>query len=1122
MASLLKNVAGQNVTFCLVSSATGFALTVTPTWTSAAWVTKDGSQAAFAGTFTALGNGQYDYVPTQAETNCTNFGLFVAVTGAIPNNINIYTDTLARLTAAQIATGVWQDATPGDFTTASSVGNSLYNAFTSNTSVFTTASLVNAPVGSAPTAAAIATAVWQDAAPGDFTTASSVGKSLYNAFTSNTSVYTAAALANAPAPAAAAIATAVWQDATPGDFTVASSIGKSLYTSGILPGATGGFYLTGSTAITVSNVTQWNGSAVPVPNATGVPIVDMGYIRGVPSIGTAGSVGIDWSQVSNKTSTVALPNTTINTAAIASSVWQDATAGDFTVASSVGNSLYNAFTSNTSVFTTASLVNAPTGGSAPTAAAIATAVWQDATPGDFTVASSVGKSLYNAFVSNSSVYTTASLVNAPTGGSAPTAAAIATAVWQDTTSGDFTVASSIGRSLYTSGILPGAAGGHFIAGSNAATTVNITGNLTGTVSTVTTVTNQLTAAQIATGIWQDNTVGDFTTIGSIGRGLYTLGALPGGAGGLFIAGANVTTTVNFTGNLSGSVGSVSGLTPATIATGVWQDATAGDFTTAGSIGKSLGGAFTALGTSVYSTASLVNAPTGGSAPTAAAIATAVWQDATPGDFTVASSVGKSLYNAFVSNSSVYTTASLVNAPTGGSAPTAAAIATAVWQDTTTGDFNVAGSIGKGLFTSGVTPGTAGGLFIAGINAATTVNITGNITGTVSTVTTVTNQLTQSQIATGVWTDTTTSDFTVALSIGKSVLNGVALGTGLTINSYTGNTPQTGDSFARIGANGAGLTAITGVTLAASQPGVTIPTVTTVTNQLTPGAIAAGVWQDATAGDFTAAGSIGKSLGGAFTSLGTAVYSTASLVNAPTGGSAPTAAAVATAVWQDALGSDFTTANSIGKSLYNAFVSNSSVYTVASLVNAPTGGSAPTVAQIANAVWSDTISGDFSVAGSIGRGLFTAGVTPGSAGGLFVAGSNATTTVNFTGNLSGSVGSISGVTFPTNFGLLSIDTSGSITIKSNVRMGTPIPGFTFIMTSPPDHNPIPGLGSGVAFTLVQNGLTVASTSKVFEVTPTGNGIYAINLSSSDTNAAEIMLNFQAPGADATNIKLIMQP
>lgn len=66
-----------------------------------------------------------------------------------------------------------------------------------------------------------------------------------------------------------------------------------------------------------------------------------------------------------------------------------------------------------------------------------------------------------------------------------------------------------------------------------------------------------------------------------------------------------------------------------------------------------------------------------------------------------------------------------------------------------------------------------------------------------------------EIATAIWTDTTAGDFTVALSIGKSIMNGVALGTGLTINAYTGNTVQTGDSFSRIGVAGAGLTDLGG-------------------------------------------------------------------------------------------------------------------------------------------------------------------------------------------------------------------------------------------------------------------------------------------------------------------------
>lgn len=114
--------------------------------------------------------------------------------------------------------------------------------------------------------------------------------------------------------------------------------------------------------------------------------------------------------------------------------------------------------------------------------------------------------------------------------------------------------------------------------------------------------------------------------------------------------------------------------------------------------------------------------------------------------------------------------------------TAAAIATGVWQDATAGDFTVSSSIGKSLYTSGNAPGAASGLALVGSNMG---SITGALTG--------------AQIATAVWQDTTAGDFTVALSIGKSVLNGVTLGTGLTINGYTGNTPQTGDGFARLGA-----------------------------------------------------------------------------------------------------------------------------------------------------------------------------------------------------------------------------------------------------------------------------------------------------------------------------------
>ena len=123
---------------------------------------------------------------------------------------------------------------------------------------------------------------------------------------------------------------------------------------------------------------------------------------------------------------------------------------------------------------------------------------------------------------------------------------------------------------------------------------------------------------------------------------------------------------------------------------------------------------------------------------------------------------------------------------------------------------------------------------------------------VTTVTTVTNQLTAAAIAAGVWKDTTAGDFTTASSIGLSVMNGVALGTGLKVNdittktgySITGTT-TTLDALqtAQNTAHGAGswatatgfatptnITAASGVALASSQHVIVDSgTVTTLSN-----------------------------------------------------------------------------------------------------------------------------------------------------------------------------------------------------------------------------------------------------------------------------------------------------
>ncbi len=70
------------------------------------------------------------------------------------------------------------------------------------------------------------------------------------------------------------------------------------------------------------------------------------------------------------------------------------------------------------------------------------------------------------------------------------------------------------------------------------------------------------------------------------------------------------------------------------------------------------------------------------------------------------------------------------------------------------------------------------------------NTTGGLpaaTGAISALAGAISTLTAAQAATGVWQDTTAGDFTVALSVGKSVMNGVSLGTGLTVNDITTKT-----------------------------------------------------------------------------------------------------------------------------------------------------------------------------------------------------------------------------------------------------------------------------------------------------------------------------------------------
>lgn len=124
-------------------------------------------------------------------------------------------------------------------------------------------------------------------------------------------------------------------------------------------------------------------------------------------------------------------------------------------------------------------------------------------------------------------------------------------------------ASDVGNIKTKTDFLPsataGSSGGVFIAGTNAATTITtaltttFTGNLTGSVASVTGAVGSVTGL----------TASDVGAIKT--KTDYLPSATAGAAGGVLIAGVNATTqinglTANITGNLSGSVGSVTGLT----------------------------------------------------------------------------------------------------------------------------------------------------------------------------------------------------------------------------------------------------------------------------------------------------------------------------------------------------------------------------------------------------------------------------------------------------------------------------------------------------------------------------------------------------------------------------------
>lgn len=336
-------------------------------------------------------------------------------------------------------------------------------------------------------------------------------------------------------------------------------------------------------------------------------------------------------------------------------------------------------------------------------------------------------------------------------------------------------------------------------------------NLSGT--TVATVTNQLTAAQIATGVWQDSTGTDFTTASSIGKALYTGNFAPGAAGGLLISGSNAGTTtlgaLTITGvtTHTGNVLLSDGLTIAVPSTTDRSGITIA--------GNGAGSGITSTGGDTGSGAIFTGGVTSGSGLACFGGGNG------SGLFCSGGTIGKGAYfyaptdghglqvTGGGSGRGGIVTSGGSGGPgfrsTGG-AGSSGIIATGgsdshgfMCSGTGTGSglYVKGGATGSGMsFVGGATSGnaittsaTSGTIYInsnvthikdtasagaAGYMGPDWGNVTAqstsvNLSGT--TIATVTNQLTQAQIATGVWTDSTGSDFTTASSIGKALYTG---------------------------------------------------------------------------------------------------------------------------------------------------------------------------------------------------------------------------------------------------------------------------------------------------------------------------------------------------------------
>jgi hypothetical protein len=349
-----------------------------------------------------------------------------------------------------------------------------------------------------------------------------------------------------------------------------------------------------------------------------------------------------------------------------------------------------------------------------------------------------------------------------------TAAQIATGVWQDATAADFTAASSIGKSLYTSGNVPGAASGLLISGTNAGTTtfgaMTCTGSFTISDGLLISRSSANTSAFTATGNGTGSGAVFTSGSGATGDGVKATAASTNGNG--------ITYTGTGTGNGSSHVAGATG-------SGLKTSATAGN----GIHSTGNGG-----GHGIYATSA--SGSLGGNGLQCEAISTnghgaRFLGNGTGSGFRIESqgtgngllAIGGSTSGAAISAT---TTAGdgLSLTPTAGNAITATANGTSKHGIVATGG------------TAGTSDGIKGAAGTGGVDIRGNItgNVTGNVSGSVGSLTTNNDKTGYALSSAGVqaiW-DALTSALTTVGSIGKLLVDNInaTISSRLPTSSYT--------------------------------------------------------------------------------------------------------------------------------------------------------------------------------------------------------------------------------------------------------------------------------------------------------------------------------------------------